>query len=404
MLVGSAAASEPYRLSISDKLTVKVVEWNAGQSTFEELTALGGEYVIGADGQASFPFVGAMPSAGKSTTELAATLGTQLQQALGLTVAPNVTIEIATYGPVYVSGDVSTPGAYPYAPGLTVIKALTLAGGERGAANAASRPERELLTNSGALDLLVDEHMRLQVRLARLDAELAGAQTVTLPPELAKVEGTQPLVAAEQSILLARQRQMSAQTTSLDEEVALLNREIDTFEQKRTAMEQQLEQAREQLNKINELSDNGLALASRVTALQTSVADLQSRLLDLDTSSLQAKQDIGTAERERAELGDARISDLSLERQTVDGQIAALALKITNQQALLQEAAVYSGVTATANASLPIYTYSIVRDGAEVSAEMNTAVQAGDVIVARLTLPDGAAARVPDQAAAAPSN
>jgi exopolysaccharide production protein ExoF len=204
---------------------------------------------------------------------------------------------------------------------------------------------------------------------------------------------------------------MTAQTTSLDEEVALLNREIDTLEQKRGAMEQQLEQAREQLNKINELTDNGLALASRVTALQTSVADLQSRLLDLDTSSLQAKQDIGTAERERAELGDARISDLSLERQTVDGQIAALALKINNQQALLQEAAVYSGVTATADATMPIYAYSIVRDGEDIAANMSTKVQAGDVIVARLTLPDGtavapdeAAAVAPDEAAAAPSN
>ena len=404
MLVGSAAASEPYLLSVSDKLTVKVVEWNAGQSTFEDLTALGGDYVIGADGQASFPFVGATPSAGKSTTELAATLGAELQQALGLTVAPNVTIEIATYGPVYVSGDVSTPGAYPFAPGQTVIKALTLAGGERHAASASSRPERELLTNSGALDLLVDEHMRLQVRLARLDAELAGAETVTLPPELAEVEATQPLVAAEQSILLARQRQMTAQTTSLDEEVALLTREIDTFEQKRGAMEHQLEQAREQLTKITQLSDDGLALASRVTALDTSVADLQSRLLDLDTASLQAKQAIGTAERERSELGDARISDLSLERQTVDGQIAALALKITNQQALLQEAAVYSGTAIAGNAALPIYAYSIVRDGAEVAADMSTAVQAGDVIVARLTLPDGTPAASDEAAAAVPAN
>jgi len=386
MFAGTAVANEPYLLSVSDKLVVKVVQWNAGEASFQELSALGGDYVIGADGQASFPFVGAMPSAGKTTTELAAGLGIALQQSLGLTVAPNVTIEIAAYGPVYVSGDVNTPGEYPYAPGLTVIKALTLAGGERRGADAASRPERELLTTSGALDVLKDEHVRLQVRLARLDAELAGSETVTLPPQLASIDGTEALVGAEQAILLARQRQMSAQITSLDEEVALLNREIATLEQKRTAMEHQLEQAREQLTKITQLSDDGLALASRVTALETSVADLESRLLDLDTSSLQAKQDIGTAERERAELGDARISELSLERQSVDGQIAALALKISSQQALLQESALYSGMTPATGGTQPTYSYSIVRGSEEIAADSNTTVQAGDVIVARLTL------------------
>ncbi|HTM76029.1 MAG TPA: polysaccharide biosynthesis/export family protein [Devosia sp.] len=379
-------ANEPYLLSVSDKITVKVVEWKAGESTFEELTALGGEYTIGADGKTSFPFVGATQGAGKTTTDLATTLGRELQQALGLTTAPDVTIEIAAYGPVYVSGDVNTPGQYAFVPGLTVIKALSLAGGERRTADASSRPERELLTNSGALDVLKDEHLRLLVRRARLDAELAGAETITLPPGLAEVEAAQPLVTAEQAILLARQRQMASQTTSLDEEAALLTRQIDTFEQKRLAMEHQLEQAREQLGKITQLSDSGLALASRVTALETSVADLQGRLLDIDTASLQARQDIGVAERERAELGDVRTSDLSLERQTVDGQIAALALKISNQGALLQEAVVYSGVQVQTGGTQPTYSYAIIRDGAETPAEMSTAVHAGDVIVARLTL------------------
>jgi hypothetical protein len=34
----------------------------------------------------------------------------------------------------------------------------------------------------------------------------------------------------------------------------------------------------------------------------------------------------------------------------------------------------------------PSYQYTIIREGEEVAAEMSTAVQAGDVIVARLTL------------------
>jgi exopolysaccharide production protein ExoF len=384
--VSSAAANEPYVLSVSDKISVKVVEWKASASTFTELTALGGEYIIGADGRAAFPFVGPKEGAGKTTSELAATLSAELQQALGLTVAPDVTVEIAAYGPIYVTGDINTPGEYPFAPGLTVVKALSLAGGERRTTDSAVRVERELLINTGALDVLRDEHMRLLVRRARLDAELARAETVTLPPELADQVNAAPLVEAETAILLARQRQLAAQTTSLNEEIALLLREIKTFEQKRTSMQRQLEGAQEQLERINALSEEGLALASRVTSLETNVSDLEGRLLDIDTASLQARQDIATAERELAELADVRTSELSLERQTIDGQIAALALKITNQQALLQEAAVYAGVELSGTQNQPSYIYQIIRAGQEIAANPSTPVRTGDVVIARLAL------------------
>ena len=131
VLTGHAAAAEPYKLGVSDKILVKVVEWKAAESKFEEWEPLGGEYMVGPTGTTSFPFVGETESAGKTTTELAATLSSGLQQSLGLTSPPNVTIEIAEFGPIYVTGDVQSPGEYKFSPQLTVIKALSLAGGER---------------------------------------------------------------------------------------------------------------------------------------------------------------------------------------------------------------------------------------------------------------------------------
>ena len=387
VLLGTAAgsAAEPYLLSVSDKLTIKVVEWQAAESTFEEWTALGGDYVIGADGTANFPMVGPTESAGKTTAQLATDLAAALQQSLGLTTAPTVTVEIAEYGPIYVSGDVNSPGEYPFAPNLTVVKALTLAGGERRASEAGARPERELLSTAGALDVLKDEHLRLVIRRARLDAELAGEETVTLPPELEGAPGVEPLLAAEQAILEAHSRQAAAQTTSLTEEVALLTNQVGAFDQKQVSTEEQLAAARDQLAKISQLSDEGLALASRVATVQTNVADLEARLLDTRTAALQAQQDIAEAEREQAQLSDQRVSDLSLERQTVDGQIAALELKIGTQGALVEEAALYTG-TAVPGQTQPVFTYTIIRDGEEIAAEPNTLVQAGDVVMARLSL------------------
>lgn len=383
--LGAAQAADPYLLGVSDKLNIKVVQWKAADSTFEEWTALAGEYVVGADGNVNFPMVGPTEGAGKTSADLAAALGGALQQTLGLSTAPTVSVEVAAYGPIYVSGDVGSPGEYPFAPNLTVVKALALAGGERRSAEAASRPEKEILTTSGALDVLEDEHRRLLIRRARLDAELAGQDQITIPPELEGSDGLEPLIAAETAILSAQRRQAEAQSTSLTDQVALLNSQIDAFGQKETGTEEQLVLAREQLDKITALSDDGLALASRVASLQTNVSDLESRLLDTQTTALQARQDIAAAEREQARLTDQRISDLTLERQTVDGQIGALQLKIATQQGLVQEVALYTGVAVPGN-SAPSYSYVIVRDGEEVPADLTTPLEAGDVVVAKLEL------------------
>lgn len=383
--LGTAYAAAPYALGVSDKLTIKVVQWKAVDSTFEEWTALGGDYVVGADGYVNFPMVGPTEGAGKTSADLAAALGAGLQQVLGLGTAPTVTVEVAAYGPIYVSGDVGNPGEYPYAPNLTVVKALALAGGERRSAEAISRPEREILTTSGALDVLTEEHRRLLVRRARLDAELNGLEQIAVPPELENADDIDALLAAEAAILAAHRRQAEAQSSSLTDQVALLNRQIETFGQKETATDAQLVTAQEQLDKITALSDDGLALASRVASLQTNVSDLESRLLDTQTTTLQARQDIAAAEREQARLNDQRISDLTLERQTVDGQIAALDLKISTQRGLVQEAALYTGIAVPGD-STPTYSYSIVRDGEQLTADLTTPLEAGDVIVARLEL------------------
>lgn len=383
--VSTSKAAEPYVLGVSDKLAIKVVQWKAADSSFEEWAPLGGDYVVGADGNVNLPMVGPVEGAGKTSAELAASLGAALQQSLGLPTAPSVSVEISAYGPIYVSGDVAAPGQYPFAPHLTVVKALALAGGERRSAEAVARPEKEMLTTSGTLDVLEDEYNRLLVRRARLDAALAGTEAIAVPPELVGHPDLQSLLAAETAILEAQKRQVEAQSTSLTDEADLLASQIDAFQQKHAGTQNQLEIAREQLSKVTALSDDGLALSSRVASLQTNVADLEARLLDTETATLQARQAIASANREQARLIDQRISDLSLERQTIDGQIGALALKIATQKGLVAEAALYTGAAAPAE-NAPSYSYLIIRDGTEIPADIGTPLISGDVVIARLAV------------------
>ena len=43
--------------------------------------------------------------------------------------SPSVSAEVITYRPIFVLGEVSKPGQYPYQPGMTVVTAAAVAGG-----------------------------------------------------------------------------------------------------------------------------------------------------------------------------------------------------------------------------------------------------------------------------------
>lgn len=78
-------------------------------------------------GQINYPFLGRVPAAGQTVGQLQQKIFAGLNA--GYLVKPDVRVSIAQYRSIYVSGQVRQPGAYNYSLGLTVDKALTLAGG-----------------------------------------------------------------------------------------------------------------------------------------------------------------------------------------------------------------------------------------------------------------------------------
>lgn len=64
---------------------------------------------------------------GKTLEEVKTTIHDGLLD--GYLINPNVSVSILEYRPFFVNGQVMKPGSYPYHPGLTVNKAITIAGG-----------------------------------------------------------------------------------------------------------------------------------------------------------------------------------------------------------------------------------------------------------------------------------
>ncbi|NVK40764.1 MAG: polysaccharide export protein [Oceanospirillaceae bacterium] len=113
-----AAGDDHYRLGSGDVVSISV---------FGESDLSLGEVRLNDAGKFSYPFLGEIDAAGKTATQLELLLTGGLQG--DYLVEPRVSVRILEYRDFFVNGEVKSPGGYPFKPGLTLRKAIALAGG-----------------------------------------------------------------------------------------------------------------------------------------------------------------------------------------------------------------------------------------------------------------------------------
>jgi polysaccharide biosynthesis/export protein len=109
--------SETYLLGAGDQVRVVV---------FNEPT-LSGDFFISGDGELALPLIGSVPAGNKTTKDVAADYARLLAD--GYLRDPRVSMEVITYRPFFILGEVDKPGQYPYATGMTVLNAVATANG-----------------------------------------------------------------------------------------------------------------------------------------------------------------------------------------------------------------------------------------------------------------------------------
>ncbi|WP_230639977.1 polysaccharide biosynthesis/export family protein [Shinella sumterensis] len=390
LMAGSSASAEEYRLGVMDKLRIRVAEWQTAEGAIRDWSAVSGDYRIGADGSLSLPFIGQLPADGRTTADLSADIGKKMQVLFGLKDLPSASVEIAEYRPVYLSGDVQTPGAYPYAPGLTVLKAISFGGGLR-RADPGQRFARDFLRSEGEAAVYVAERNRLLIRRARIVAEMSGATEIEMPKELSKSEEAKAIMESEKALMASREKRQRLQLTALADLKSLLENEIDSLAKKSETQTRQLELVQGDLSKVDTLAEKGLAISSRRLALEQRTADLQAALLDIDTASLKAKQDINKASQDETNLTNDRDAELAQELQNTEQELDTLALKLGTSRDLMSEALMQSADAATLKGGLSANIgYSIVRtvgDKTEqIRATETTPVLPGDIVKVEASL------------------
>lgn len=112
----SNVAPNGYTLGAGDNLRIDVF----GDES------MSGERRIAGDGTLTLPLIGRVEAAGHTTHELKEKLESQLTEYMR---DPRVNVQMLTYRPVYIVGEVKKPGSYSYVDGMTVLNAVAIAGG-----------------------------------------------------------------------------------------------------------------------------------------------------------------------------------------------------------------------------------------------------------------------------------
>jgi polysaccharide export outer membrane protein len=112
-----AALEGAYMLDSGDRLRIVVF----GQD------GLTNSYSVDASGHIAMPLIGLVSARGATTDELSKRIADKLRQ--GYIREPHVAVEIESYRPFFILGEVTQPGQYPYVANMTVETAVAIAGG-----------------------------------------------------------------------------------------------------------------------------------------------------------------------------------------------------------------------------------------------------------------------------------
>lgn len=375
------ATAGDYRLGPQDKVRIKIFEWRASRDEIFEWKALNDTFVVGANGNLSLPFAGEIPARGQTPAEVADQIGDRLMEKMGLGRRPDTSVEVVEFRPFFILGEISQPGAFPYRPDLTILQAVSLAGGIKGETSRLMRLDRELIQGRGEISLIGLERLGLIARKARLEAELNNAETITFPKDLTSLGND---VVARQSmtqegfIFESRQKAIRTQIQALDDLKGFLEAELVSLEKQLGFLDTQIELIEKELANVTSLVQRGITAAPRQMELERTRAQMMSQRLNAETGLLRARQEISRTELQKVQLRTSHANEVAGSLRETEAALAAVERRVETALHLLHESETMAPVPTEQ------VKYSILRTDdtgtRAIAADETTPVLPGDTI------------------------
>lgn len=369
LICNGVAAQTAYRLQSGD--TVEI--WVAQEEDLRRTV------VIGPDGWISFPLAGHLLGRGLTVPELEAELLDRLRKFYKL--APNITVMLqpnpAIQPSIFVAGEVTTPGEYRYRTGMTVLHAVSLAGGLYRQAVPAADQDRAVLVE-GDVKLAQNRLAELSVLVARLQAELSGNDIVASD----EVTSTNSLLLQEQKILNDRRALVVDQLAAQQQAEIMRSRIVESTRAELATVEHRIELAQRRLRSTEELVAKGAAQATRQFEQENEVATLQGIRNDLTSDMLAAER---TAARETSDFTtqlQERQTQLHIDLVAAQREQAATRARLADSMKILSIYRQRDAAEAqTSHRSTSYYIVRSVEDKVtEIYASETTLIEANDLV------------------------
>jgi polysaccharide export outer membrane protein len=339
-MVWTASASADYRLQPGDSLAMVVVGLPDLAHTAE----------VNLDGDVVFPVLGTLRVGGRTLSEVQEEVSRRLTSRTAFSLENDglrtifldptqVTISIASYQPVYVRGDVTKPGEQPFRPGLSVRQAIAVAGGYDILRFRTGNPFADAAELRGEYDELWIEFANTQLRVRRLEAELAGKHELGDHAVIGAPVSTgllRQIVETEQEQLRLRLQDRENESRHLALAVGISEETAAILSEQQNKEKADMDADTEDLKRVQELFEKGTLAVTRVTEARQALLASSVRYLDTTAELSIARRTLEDAKREADEAeSDRRLELLAdLQEAKVTLETVRSKLRATSEQLL----------------------------------------------------------------------
>ncbi|WP_416357053.1 polysaccharide biosynthesis/export family protein [Aureimonas phyllosphaerae] len=381
LLFAGPAFAEDYRLQPGDVLQFSILSANP----------ISERLVIDLGGQINVPVGGRFEAGGLTLEELRQAVVGRLKvgsfpigrdengRAVWDAVFPEaIVLDIAEYRPVFMSGDILTPGAQPFRPGMTVRQAISVAGGAS-PFRTRQDPSLELLGAKEQELALLARETSLRFQAARIEAELAEAEAPAfdaVPDNGLDAGKRAALRQSEQDLFDTRRQDFTEHRNTISQGILTIEKRSELLAESQKNLEEENRSYHEELERVEALFSKGLVQVGRLNDAQRLVFLVASRALDTSAEVARLDRELVEMRRSYEEAStDRRMQNLANQKQA--------SLDLLSTQAELERLRQRLQFFQPRD-SEP--TVELVRGETQgvVAATLDTAVMPGDTVVVRL--------------------
>jgi polysaccharide biosynthesis/export protein len=349
------------------------------------------------DGTIALPGVGTVEVAGLTPSQMQSRIETLLQSRIlrqrladgrdqTFVIKPgDVIASVVEYRPIYVSGDVLTPGQQPYRASMTVRQAIAVGGGVsllRSRGHLGATDPADLLRD---YESLATEYVKEYFHVVRINAELDGRDTfdksvpndVSLPALV-----VDSVVRAEAESLKTSQNDFRTEKRFLQDAVIQTDAQFATLKQQHESEEKGVQADEEELQRVQKLLGTGLLTSPRVTENRRALLLSSTRSLQTSVEMMKLQRQGLDLRRQIERVASQRTINLLKEQKDSNVHLADLRVKMLALSQKLQPLGGTGALPVGTSNLYPEVTVVRKRDQRwdRIPASVDFDVEPGDVI------------------------